>query len=113
MDLYSGPIYDIHSQYAFLLNTVYVTFMFGLAMPLLFPIAFLTFLIFYFTERLLVTYFYQKPLMYDENLHMSAIKFLKWAPFVMLVFGVWIMGNQQIFENIVNPVINVSQPIVT
>jgi len=43
-DLYSGPDYVIHFKYSGILNTMYITMMYGLGMPLLFPIAAFTFL---------------------------------------------------------------------
>jgi len=39
MDLYSGPEYIIHYKYSLLLNSAFVTMMYGLGMPILFPIA--------------------------------------------------------------------------
>ena len=39
--------------------------------------------------------------MFDEKLNESAIGTLKWAPFAMMIFGYWIMGNRQIFHNYV------------
>jgi len=47
------------------MNVTFVTFMYGLALPLLFPIALLAFLVLYVTEKLTITYYYRKPPMYD------------------------------------------------
>lgn len=63
----------IHFKYSAILNVVFVTFMYGLAMPLLFPIAFLFFLIFYIVDRLLITYYYKKPPQYDDKLNKAAL----------------------------------------
>lgn len=51
MDLYSGSNYILHYKYSMLLNTTYVTMMYGLAMPILFPIAALNYFVFWSTER--------------------------------------------------------------
>lgn len=51
IDLYSGPEYIIHYKQAQVLNIVFVTMMYGLGMPILFPIAFISFFIIYATER--------------------------------------------------------------
>ena len=87
----------MHFKYAAILNTIWVTFMFGLALPLLFPIAALTFINYYFCEKVLLTYYYQKPPMYDEKLNKTALAWVKFAPLLMMAFGYWIMGNRQIF----------------
>lgn len=85
------------------MNTTFVTFMFGLNLPLLFPIAMIAFTVLYIMEKLTLTYYYKKPPMYDEQMNETAIGILKWAPFVMMIFGFWTMGNQQIFSNVVSP----------
>lgn len=38
-DLYSGNKYEIHFKYSAMLNVVYMSCMYGVGMPILFPIA--------------------------------------------------------------------------
>lgn len=113
MDLYSGPEYLIHFRYSSMLNVIFVTFMYGMALPVLFPIAFLFFVILYVQERFLITYYYKKPPVYDEKLNKAAIKISKWAPFLMVTFSYWAMGNKQIFSNVAIPVVYRNDPITT
>lgn len=75
------------------MNITFVTFMYGLALPILFPIALIAFFVLYTTERLTITYYYKKPPMYDEKMNEAAIGILKWAPFAMMLFGFWTLGN--------------------
>ena len=89
----------MHFKYAAMLNVIFVTFMYGLAVPLLFPIACLFFIISYIVERLTLAYSFRKPPMYDDVLNKSAVSILKVAPLFMMFFGFWIMGNRQIFYN--------------
>ena len=103
----------MHFKYSAILNVTFVTFMYGLAIPLLFPIALLFFIIQYCVEKLCITYYYKKPPMYDEKLNLSAIATLKWAPVFMMLFGYWIMGNRQIFHNYVHENVNKTDPIIT
>lgn len=97
--MYNGPVFELHFKYAAMLNVVFVTFLYGLAVPLLFPIAFLFFLVSYLHERITLAYSYRNPPMYDDLLNSRAIETLKIAPLFMLLFGFWIMGNRQIFSN--------------
>ena len=76
------------------MNITFVTFMYGLVLPLLFPVALLSFVIVYIVERVMLTYYYRKPPMYDEKMNAAAISILKWAPFFMVSFGYWAMGNK-------------------
>ena len=48
----------MHFKYATILNTVFVTMMYGIALPLLWPVAAFTFLNYYIAERVLLTYYY-------------------------------------------------------
>jgi hypothetical protein len=86
-------------RYSTLMNFVFVTFMYGLFIPILFPIALLFLLIMYIMTKLLITYYYRKPPMYDNLLNDSALNMIKWAPVFMLLFGYWAFGNKQMFEN--------------
>lgn len=58
IDLYSGPEYFIHFKYSGILNVTFVTMMYGVGLPILFPIAAFTYFNLYTLERLLVAYFY-------------------------------------------------------
>lgn len=98
VNLYAGPDHLLHFKYSSVMNITFVTFMYGLALPLLFPIALIAFIVLYTTEKLAITYFYRKPPMYDEKMNEAAIGILKWAPFFMVIFGFWQMGNMQIFS---------------
>jgi hypothetical protein len=52
VDLYSGPEYVIHYKYSFILNVVFMSFMFGAGLPILFPLALLSLVVLYIMERL-------------------------------------------------------------
>ena len=58
VNLYSGPQHLMHFKYASVMNTIYTTFMYGFALPVLFPIAALTFINIYIVEKLTVAYWY-------------------------------------------------------
>ena len=44
---YMGPIFMLHYKYSFIMNICFVTFIFGPAMPLLFPMAFFAMFLYY------------------------------------------------------------------
>jgi hypothetical protein len=50
LDIRCGPAYLMHFKYSTVLNTVFVTFMYGFGIPDLFPIAAISFLIIYLLE---------------------------------------------------------------
>ena len=51
IDIYLGPEYLFHFKCAMLLNITYVTVFYGLGLPLLFPIALLSYFMFWAVER--------------------------------------------------------------
>ena len=95
------------------MSTIFVTFMYGFSIPILFPIAAFTFFNFYITEKFLIAYYYRKPPMLDDKLNNVALSMMRWAPLYFLLFGYWAMGNKQIFENEVLPQPYANAPIVT
>lgn len=113
VNTYAGPVHLMHFKYATAMNTIYTCFMYGLALPLMFPIGALTFINIYVVEKLCVAYWYQKPPMYGPGLNASALELMRWAPVVYFAFGYWIMGNKQIFNNTAPAILYTTQPIPT
>lgn len=93
VNIYSGPDYELHFKYAAILNMCFVTFMYGLILPILFPIALLFFVLMYIIEKLSLTYFFRKPPMYDDKLNKSTLSSLKYAPVYMMAFSFWAFSN--------------------
>jgi hypothetical protein len=102
LDLYTGPDYIIHYKYSTILNIIYVTMLYGLGLPILFPIAIISFFIFWATERYQVAYTYQLPPAMDDKLTTNAMTLLSYTPIIFLLNGFWMIGNRQMFENVVN-----------
>ena len=99
VQLYAGPEVEIHYRYSAILNVVFTVFTHGLALPILFPIAALTMLNFYVSERYFFAYFYRKPPLFDNKINERALIMLQYAPVFFLAFGYWKLGNRQAFYN--------------
>jgi hypothetical protein len=104
VNLYAGPTYAIHFKYSSIMLQVFVSFLYGMFLPILFPICLFGLICMYFTERLCMAYYYRQPPSYDEKLNKRAIKVLKAAPILMFTLGYWAVGNRQIFFGEANPV---------
>ena len=94
IDLYSGPDFLIHFRYSVLLNIAFVCMMYGLGIPFLFFIAFLSFVFLWVTERYLIAYYFKLPPSFDDKLTKNALAILKWAVVFFLAFGYWMMSNK-------------------
>jgi hypothetical protein len=79
-----------------MLNVTFVTMMYGLGMPVLFPVAVVTLFILYCTEKAMVYYSCRLPPMYDEKLNNSVLSLMTYAPLLLLAFGYWMFSNNQL-----------------
>ena len=96
-EIYSGPLFDLHWKYAYILNVVYMTFLFGAGLPILFPIALVSLILLYCVSKILLAYSYQKPPAYDHKLNETIVKMLRFAPIIYLIQAMWIYSNRQVF----------------
>jgi len=97
--LYSGSEYVIHFKQSGLINIVFVSLMYGIGMPALFPIAAFNFLNQYIAERIIVSYNVPLPPSLDDRLTKSVISILQYAPLLLLTNGYWMISNPEIFGN--------------
>lgn len=102
-ELYSGFQFDIHYHYSQILVIVWITFLFGSGLPILFPIALFGMVVLYVTNRFTLAYLCRAPPVYDEKMNMTTIKLLKVAPILYVCVGAWVFSNQQTFFNVVSP----------
>ena len=87
--------------------------MYGLGLPILFPIAVATNCIFWSVERYGIAYTYQMPPALDDTLTKNAIAKLQWAPVLFLLNGFWMLSNRQIFSSEVNELRDSTDPMPT
>lgn len=72
------------------MNYVTVCFFFGSAIPTVFIVAGMCFVFQSIADRLLITYWFNFPPVYDDILNLKFVRFLKYAPlvFVPSFFGI-------------------------
>ena len=99
IELYSGIDHMIHYGYSTVVLIIYITFMFGFGIPILFPVAWLTFIILYRMEKYMMYFFYKVPPMYDEKITKEMLSVLRIAPVLYLLCGYWMITNQQLLSN--------------
>jgi hypothetical protein len=97
--IWSGGDYVMHVKESGLLLIVFVSCMYGVGMPLLFPVAAFNFFNQYTCERIVACYFSKLPPSLDDKLTNNLIAKMKWAPLIMLFNGYWMLSNEQIFNN--------------
>ena len=85
-------------RYSYLLNTIFVTMMYGTAIPILFPIAFLSIFLVYFFENFMLFYVCKMPVAYDGTLHKIVLRQLKYAALVGFALNFWQLSNYGLFD---------------
>lgn len=68
--------------------------MYGLGLPILFPIAFIALTVLYLVEKCMVYWSYRMPPAYDDKLNNSVLAKLTYAPLLFLIFGYWMLSNK-------------------
>jgi hypothetical protein len=81
------------------MNIVFVTLIYGIAMPVLFIIAVFALVIVYYSEKALLYYSYRQPPSYDSRLPNRFLKTIQWAPVPMLLFNYWVFSSKQLLSN--------------
>ena len=89
-------------SYAFIINVIFMAFLFGPGLPLLFPLALCCLVSHYVTESLSMAYVYKKPAMYDERIHEHALRVLTIMPAVYCFNAAWVYSNQAVFREDIN-----------
>lgn len=113
VNLYAGPQHSMAYRYSAILVTSWICLMYGVCMPIMFPIGALTYMNYYIADRFLVAYYFRRPPVYDEKLQRMSLTMMKYAPILMFFFGYWCLGNMQIFSNTIEPLVNTGVPLTT
>jgi hypothetical protein len=92
--IWLGGEYIMHIKNAGLLLVVFVTCMYGVGMPLLFPVAAVNFFIQWTCERIMAVYQVKLPPSLDDKLTNNLLAMIKWAPLIMLFNGYWMLSNE-------------------
>lgn len=89
VSIHSGPDFDIFNKYAAMMTLVFVPFIHGISMPLLFPWACVGLFILFYTDKYRLAHYYQRPPNYSGSLSQQAINILYVAPLLMVCMALW------------------------
>ena len=93
-ELYSGPDYLVHYRFSTILLNVAVAFMYGTAMPMLYPIACFAFVVLLINERILICYYYKQPPAFSEEITVATLDMAKYCALLALPIAFWQIGNR-------------------
>jgi hypothetical protein len=94
LELHGGPEYNFYYKTANTTIMVFITLIFGPALPVLYIISLLSIGSTYFIDRLALTYFYRLPPKYSDKLTLLNLRIMSFAPLISLTFTFWLYNNQ-------------------
>ncbi|CAI2370510.1 unnamed protein product [Moneuplotes crassus] len=98
-NLRSGGTLNLHSPYSQVLVAIMICFMYGLGLPILFPLTFFFIAVIYLTFKIGVVYWFQRPPQFESALSTIFLYHLKYASLLFCGFSYWMLCNRQMFEN--------------
>jgi hypothetical protein len=92
--MYLGAEMPIHFKYSDCLNVTFLAMLYGLGMPIMFPMACIIIANQRLGERINVAYSYRLPPAMDNSLSDSVLSIMKYAPIMLLFNGYWLLDNK-------------------
>lgn len=89
-NLYIGPQFILQVRLAQMLTIVFVCMIFGSGIPMLYVITWLSFIITYWTDKILILRYYRKTDEFDEKLTKKFVSVLPWSIILHIIVG-WYM----------------------
>ena len=102
-NLYSGDEFELSNPYNKVLLNVMVSMMLGFGLPILFPLVLIFIIVIYFSYKVALLYWFQKPPQFDDSLSKLFMYNLKYGAVLYCGFAYWMLCNRQMFENYVLP----------
>jgi len=96
--MYLGPELLFEYRYSTMLNTVFISLMFGTGMPILYLFGFIAFWITYWVDKWTMLRIYQIPPNYNKEVVKSSREWINAAIILHFLFGWWMYSNAIIFE---------------
>lgn len=97
--VYTGNDFKLSIRYAQLLMTSCVTLVYGTGMPILYPVAALSFLLSYWVDKGLMVKYYRAPPHYSTEVGDTMMRFLPLAFAVHLAVSAWMLSSLSIFSS--------------
>ena len=89
MRVHGGKTFHRHWRYSQVLVLVYMTMLFGAAIPILFPVTAFSLFIYFHEQIILIYKFYDVPPKHSSGMNLKFIKELRPAPLVLFLFSFW------------------------
>ena len=100
--IYVGPTFHLKFRYAQIMVNYIVCMMYGLGLPVLMPIGFVSFVTMFWVDKWLFIRYYRTPPSYSHKICVGASTLLSWGVALHCAFSMWILSNGEIFYSAEN-----------
>ena len=76
------------------MNVTFIAMMYGVGIPLLFPVAALNLAMTYVAERITLAYYKKLPPAMDDAMIKNALSIIKFSPLFLMINGYWMISNK-------------------
>jgi len=97
--LYTGPEYILELRFAQVMALIFVTFTYSAGMPILYYITFISLVITYWTDKILVSKYFRKENGFTSDLSRNVVNMLYYAVVVHIPFGYVMLTEPNILES--------------
>lgn len=97
-----GPVFDATQNNAQLLALLFLAMTYGPGLPLLTPLMFAAFILYFNVDKLLLATYYQKPPQIGNEAIKVVVQYLPIAAMVRLAIAIWMYGNADILPDTVS-----------
>jgi hypothetical protein len=93
-----GPDFDITVATAQNLALFFFAMTYATALPLLMPLGFILLMLSYWTDKMLICRYYQRPPYSGTGVMKTVLECMFWAGLLRLLIGCWVFSNPDVFD---------------
>lgn len=94
-----GNIFDTTIHTSQLIALTFMAMTYGSGMPILMPLSFMTFILYFYVDKFMLCKFNKKPPHMGDAVMMVVLKVLPWAAIIRLCISCWVYSNEIIFTS--------------
>jgi len=94
VEMMSGDENELYNSYSWIVVIVLINMLYGVGLPLLFPLTLFAWISSYVFNRLATVYYFKKTPMMDNSNNKNAIMIMKWAVNFYTLSGYWFLTNR-------------------
>ena len=92
-----GPVFSPTTNTAEMLLLTFFAMTFAAGIPIMMPLIFLAYVIYFFMDKMLFIHYYKTPAHLDDGVTRVILSAMPWAAIIRCAFSCWMYGNENLF----------------